>query len=81
VRIDIYIRISDNYFQRGQTLEVIRLGVKRVNITVDPKKLEEFYRLAAKKGIKFSTWVDAKLDEFLEEEKMIEEWKMQKRRS
>lgn len=52
---------------------------ERVNITVDPDKLAEFYRLASKKGIKFSTWVDAKLDEFLEEEKMIEEYRMKKR--
>ncbi|WP_299090330.1 hypothetical protein [uncultured Metabacillus sp.] len=57
------------------------MTTKRVNITVDPKKLDEFYRLAAKKGIKFSTWVDAKLDEFIEEEKMIEEYREKKRRS
>ncbi|WP_192912976.1 hypothetical protein [Bacillus mesophilum] len=55
------------------------MAVKRVNITVDPDKLEEFYRLAAKKGIKFSTWVNAKLDEFIEEEQMIEEYRMKKR--
>ena len=55
------------------------MAVKRVNITVDPDKLEEFYRLAAKKGIKFSTWVNAKLDEFIEEEHMIEEYRMKKR--
>lgn len=57
------------------------LAVKRVNITVDPEKLDEFYRLAAKKGIKFSTWVQVKMDEFIEEEKMIEEYREQKRRS
>lgn len=79
--IDNNLPIVDNYLQKELVLEGIRLVVKRVNITVDPKKLDEFYRLAAKKGIKFSTWVDAKLDEFLEEEKMIEEYRQQKKRS
>ncbi|EWG12759.1 hypothetical protein [Cytobacillus firmus] len=55
--------------------------VKRVNITVDPDTLDEFYRLASKKGIKFSTWVQVKMEEFIEEEKMIEEYRQQKRRS
>jgi antitoxin component of RelBE/YafQ-DinJ toxin-antitoxin module len=54
---------------------------ERVNITVDPKVLDEFYRLAGKKGIKFSTWVQVKMEEFIEEEKMIEEYKKQKGRS
>jgi predicted peroxiredoxin len=66
-------------FPRGLTLEGIRLVVKRVNITVDPKTLDEFYRLAAKKGIKFSTWVQVKMEEFIEEEKMIEEFRQKKR--
>ncbi|MCM3413508.1 hypothetical protein [Metabacillus litoralis] len=57
------------------------MATKRVNITVDPKTLDEFYRLAAKKGIKFSTWVQVKMDEFIEEEKMIEEYRQLKRRS
>jgi hypothetical protein len=60
-------------------LEGIRLVVKRVNITVDPQTLDEFYRLAAKKGIKFSTWVQVKMEEFIEEEKMIEEYRQKKR--
>ncbi|WP_187442024.1 hypothetical protein [Sutcliffiella horikoshii] len=55
------------------------MAKERVNITVDKDKLDEFYRLATKKGIKFSTWVNAKLDEFLEEEQMIEEYRMKKR--
>ncbi len=36
--------------------------------------LDEFYRLAAKNGIPFSTWVQVKMEEFIEEEKMIEEY-------
>lgn len=61
------------------TLEGILLVVKRVNITVDPETLDEFYRLAAKKGIKFSTWVQVKMEEFIEEEKVIEEYRRKKR--
>jgi antitoxin component of RelBE/YafQ-DinJ toxin-antitoxin module len=57
------------------------LATKSVNITVDPDTLDEFYRLAAKKGIKFSTWVQVNMEEFIEEEKMIEEYRQQKRRS
>lgn len=57
------------------------MATKRVNITVDPVTLDEFYRIAAKKGIKFSTWVQVKMEEFIEEEKMIEEYREQKRRS
>jgi hypothetical protein len=57
------------------------LAKERVNITVDPKVLDDFYKYAAKKGIKFSTWVQVKMEEFLEEEKMIEEYREQKRRS
>ncbi|WP_171016736.1 hypothetical protein [Pseudalkalibacillus caeni] len=54
------------------------MAVKTVNITVDPDDLEEFYRLASKKGIKFSTWVQVKMKEFIEEEKMIEEWRRER---
>jgi antitoxin component of RelBE/YafQ-DinJ toxin-antitoxin module len=58
-----------------------KLATKRVNITVDPETLDEFYRLAAKKGIKFSTWVQVKMEEFIEEERMIEEYRQSKKRS
>jgi hypothetical protein len=53
------------------------------NILKSPESLtlDEFYRLAGKKGIKFSTWVQVKMEEFIEEEKMIEEYKKQKGRS
>jgi antitoxin component of RelBE/YafQ-DinJ toxin-antitoxin module len=54
------------------------MATKRVNITVDPETLEVFYQYAAKKGIKFSTWVQVKMEEFIEEEKMIEEYKLRK---
>jgi antitoxin component of RelBE/YafQ-DinJ toxin-antitoxin module len=61
-------------------LDGVILAKERVNITVDPEVLDEFYRYAAKKGIKFSTWVQVKMEEFIEEEKQIEEWRMQKKR-
>ncbi|MED4017008.1 hypothetical protein [Sutcliffiella cohnii] len=55
------------------------MAVSRHNITLDPKVYEEFCRYAGKKGIKVSTWVNIKMKEFIEEEKMIEE--MRKKRS
>lgn len=45
----------------------------RQNITLDPEVYEEFCKYAGKKGIKISTWVNIKMVEFIEEEKMIEE--------
>ncbi|MDF2534423.1 MAG: hypothetical protein K0R18_580 [Bacillales bacterium] len=41
----------------------------RVNITVEEDVLNEFYRLANKKGIKLSTLVTIKLKEFIEKRK------------
>lgn len=57
------------------------LATKKVTITIDPEKLDEFYRIAAKTGIKFSTWISVKVDEFIEEDKALEEYRQQKRRS
>jgi antitoxin component of RelBE/YafQ-DinJ toxin-antitoxin module len=50
----------------------------RVNISVDEEVLNEFYRLANKKGIKLSTLITIKLKEFIEDEKMIEEYRRKK---
>lgn len=55
------------------------LAVTRHNITLEPEVYEEFCRYAGKKGIKVSTWINLKMKEFNEEEKMIEE--MRKKRS
>ncbi len=55
------------------------MAVTRHNITLEPEVYEEFCRYAGKKGIKVSTWVNIKMKEFIEEEKMIEE--MRKKRS
>ncbi|MFJ5713107.1 hypothetical protein [Neobacillus sp. NPDC093127] len=50
-------------------------AMQRVNITVDHEVLEQFFKLAEKKGIKISPFVNAKLKEFIEDEKLIEELK------
>lgn len=51
----------------------------RHNITLEEEVYEEFCRHAGKKGIKVSTWINIKMKEFIEEEKMLEE--MRKKRS
>jgi hypothetical protein len=58
---------------------VMLSAVKRQNITLDPEVFEEFCKYAGKKGIKISTWVNIKMQEFIEEEKILEE--MKKKRS
>lgn len=50
----------------------------RQNITLDPSVYEEFCKYAGKKGIKISTWVNIKMIEFIEEEKMIEEFRRER---
>lgn len=52
---------------------------KRINITVDPEVYDEFCKYAGKKGIKVSTWVNVQMENFVEEEKMIEEYRKEKR--
>ncbi|MGM0903054.1 MAG: hypothetical protein ACQEXB_18395 [Bacillota bacterium] len=52
---------------------------QRVNITLDPKVYDEFCRIAGKKGIRVSPWVNAQMVEFIAEEKMIEEYRKKKR--
>ena len=48
-------------------------AVSRHNITLEPEVYEEFCRIAGKKGIKVSTWINQKMREFIEEERLIEE--------
>lgn len=43
-----------------------------VNITLVPEVYEEFCKYAGKKGIRVSPWVNAKMEEFIEEEKAAE---------
>jgi len=48
------------------------LARKAVNITLDPDVYEEFCKYAGKKGIRVSPWVNAKMEEFIEEEREAE---------
>lgn len=51
------------------------MATSRHNITLDPAVYEEFCKYAGKKGIKISTWINQQMKEFIEEEKMIEEYR------
>lgn len=55
------------------------MATKRVNMTIDPEVYDEFCKYAGKKGIKISTWVNLQMKNFIEEEKMIEEYRIKKR--
>ena len=50
-----------------------------VNITLEPSVYEEFCRYAGKKGILISPWVNAKMKEFIEEERQAEAEKTTKK--
>ena len=54
-------------------------AVHRQNISVDPVVFEEFCNYAGRKGIKISTWVSMKMQEFIEDEKRNEEIKIQRK--
>lgn len=54
------------------------MATSRHNITLDPDVYEEFCKYAGKKGIKVSTWINIKMKEFIEEEKMLEEFRKKK---
>lgn len=55
------------------------MAVHRQNITLDPNVFEEFCKYAGPKGIKISPWVNAKMVEFIEEEKTLEELRKNKK--
>jgi hypothetical protein len=54
------------------------VAVVKKNISLDPTVLEDFLKYASPKGVKLSTYVNAKLKEFVEEEKKLEELKKQR---
>lgn len=56
------------------------MAVKRINVTVEPELYEEFCKYACKKGISVSPFLQAKMREFIEEEKEFEEFKERKRK-
>lgn len=56
------------------------MAVRRVNVTVDHELYDEFYKYACRKGISISPFLQAKMKEFIEEEKEFEEYKEKKRK-
>lgn len=50
-----------------------------VNLSIKPEIVAEFYRHAEKQGIKLSTWVAAKMKEFNEEQRLLEEMRRNKK--
>lgn len=56
------------------------MAVRRVNVTVEPELYAEFYKYECKKGISISPFLQAKMKEFIEEEKEFEEYKEKKRK-
>jgi len=57
------------------------LAAVRQNMSLDPKVFEEFCKYAGKKGIKISTWVNLKMQEFIEEEKLLEQLREMRKHS
>lgn len=55
------------------------MATSRHNISLEEGVYDEFAKYAAKKGIKISTWINIKMKEFIEEEKMIEEYREKKK--
>lgn len=55
------------------------MATTRHNITLEEDTYEEFCKYAGRKGIKVSTWINVKMKEFIEEEKMIEEYRRNKK--
>ena len=53
--------------------------VKRLNVTVDPELLEEFYEYADRKDISIPPFLQAKMREFIAEEKEFAEFKEMKK--
>jgi hypothetical protein len=51
---------------------VVVLVTSRHNITLEEDVYEGFCKYAGKPGIKFSTWINIKMKEFIEEQKMLE---------
>ncbi|AUM87546.1 hypothetical protein RSJ21_07980 [Clostridium botulinum] len=53
-------------FKRGK----LHMATIRKNITLDSKVYEDFCKIAERKGIRMSTWINAKMKEFIEEEQV-----------
>lgn len=55
------------------------MAVKRQNMSIDPQVYQDFIKYSEPKGIKVSSWVTAKMREFVEDEKLLEELKKSKK--
>ena len=55
------------------------MAVRRQNISLDPTIFEEFCNLIGPMGIKISPWINAKMKEFIEDQKELAEIKKNKR--
>lgn len=55
------------------------MTLKRVNVTMPEELYDEFYKYACRKGISISTFLQAKMEEFIKEEKEFEEFKKLKK--
>ena len=56
------------------------LARQSLNVSLEPGVLDEFCKYACLKGIRISPWVNAKMKEFIEEEKSQEQLKNLKKR-
>jgi len=54
------------------------MATVKQNMSIEKEVLEDFCKYAGKKGIKISTWVTAKMKEFIEEEELLEEYRKNK---
>ena len=54
------------------------MATVKQNMSIEKEVLEDFCKYAGKKGIKISTWVTAKMKEFIEEEKLLEDYRKNK---
>ena len=55
-------------------------AMKRQNITIEHEVFNEFCKYAERQGIKFSPWVNQQMKNFIEEQKMIEQWREEQKR-
>jgi hypothetical protein len=60
--------------------EVVLLARQSLNLSLEPGVLDDFCKYAGPKGIKISAWVNAKMKEFIEDEKAKAELKNLKKR-
>ena len=55
------------------------MTLKRINVTMPEELYDEFYKYACRKGISISPFLQAKMEEFIKEEKEFEEFKKLKK--